>query len=1130
MRTRSWRGLTSAVRHRRLCCSSLSPARLPPARRRRSCRTTTRTGSSTTTSSGTSTRRITSRSTTTPRSSSTSSASPATPKAPTRQVSADLKHDLAFKVPLILYKTESEFQQQNIDPGELPEGVLAFAEPYRDRMVLPIDEPSDALYRLITHELTHIFEFDIIPRTLLRRGLPLWVDEGLSDYETGYWNPFDLMTVRDAAIADIIPPMSDFQGVQFADGRLPYNLGHAAFEFIESKWGKEGLRQFLFALRKSVIGGGDSAYEEAFKLKPDEFDEQFDKYLKDRFKPFRDKERPADYGRDLAPKRGKTHYVSVISIEPSPSGDLIAVAGRQPQGPGARHHPAVDQGRQGDPQPDRRLQHRASASSTSRRRAASAATPCRGCRGRRPATASPTSRARRSRRTLVLQNVLTQQDREALRSSRPSTCRSRPTSAPTASTSPSPALRNAIADIFIDRPRDRRHQEPHQRRVRRLRPDLGARRQVDRLHRARQRQRQAVPARSRAPGKKTQLTFGTHDDGARAVPRRRHARVPVDGGRSRTSRSARRSRSNGNIYNIWTLNLKNGELKQYTDALGGNVSPVVAAATRTRQQKIAFVTYYKGEYGIHTLPAQKEPLHTVASADFGSAGPDHRLPAAAEPHAGQGEPARRRASSRSCSSRAGRRSTSASPAAATSSAAPQVTFTDVLGDQQFNFYAESVSQYRSLSLSYTESLAPVPVRAAGLLADAVLLRELRAATFYDPQYGFLSRDRRAGDADRARRHGLRDLSVEPLRATRAERPASISSSRSTTTRRCSMLRQSSTSSSSTASRSSPTATSCRWAPPTCARRPCSASTGRSRATRCASATSIAPPIGGFLSRQTADVDARKYIRLATNGVLAFRFRGLQQLGRLPELPVLRRQLRAARLRVSGVPRHRRRSSPTPSCGSRLIEAALTPIGVVGGLRAVALLQLRRRRPVQPVDTGLDEGPDTVPPRSSGSCRTRIRCRARRRSMAAVQDITGFRLVDGRASYGIGLETFALGFPIHFDWSWRTLFNKDWEDIVYAYQALADGDIERQPLAAEAEILGLDRLRLLDSTRPKRRGFRRTHGWVRLRFRCQASGGLPGTAAATRAPAGAGSAPAALPSLRDAAPHLRADRLAPPVAA
>ena len=46
-------------------------------------------------------------------------------------------------------------------------------------------------------------------------------------------------------------------------------------------------------------------------------------------------------------------------------------------------------------------------------------------------------------------------------------------------------------------------------------------------------------------------------------------------------------------------------------------------------------------------------------------------------------------------------------------------------------------------------------------------------------------------------------------------------------------------------------------------------------------------------------------------------------------------------------------------------------------------------------------------------------------------VSGFRLVDGRASYGLGLETFALGFPIHFDWSWRTLFNKDWEDALFA---------------------------------------------------------------------------------------------------
>ena len=69
--------------------------------------------------------------------------------------------------------------------GETPEGVLAFAEPERNRMVLPIDEPYDQLYALITHELTHIFEFNIIPRGLVGQDLPLWVDEGLADYMTG---------------------------------------------------------------------------------------------------------------------------------------------------------------------------------------------------------------------------------------------------------------------------------------------------------------------------------------------------------------------------------------------------------------------------------------------------------------------------------------------------------------------------------------------------------------------------------------------------------------------------------------------------------------------------------------------------------------------------------------------------------------------------------------------------------------------------------------------------------------------------------------------------------------------------------------------------------------------------------
>ena len=53
-------------------------------------------------------------------------------------------------------------------------------------------------------------------------------------------------------------------------------------------------------------------------------------------------------------------------------------------------------------------------------------------------------------------------------------------------------------------------------------------------------------------------------------------------------------------------------------------------------------------------------------------------------------------------------------------------------------------------------------------------------------------------------------------------------------------------------------------------------------------------------------------------------------------------------------------------------------------------------------------------------------------------VDGFRLVNARASYGISLSTLALGFPVHFDWAWRTLFNKNWEDVVFAQEGGSEG--------------------------------------------------------------------------------------------
>ena len=66
-------------------------------------------------------------------------------------------------------------------------------------------------------------------------------------------------------------------------------------------------------------------------------------------------------------------------------------------------------------------------------------------------------------------------------------------------------------------------------------------------------------------------------------------------------------------------------------------------------------------------------------------------------------------------------------------------------------------------------------------------------------------------------------------------------------------------------------------------------------------------------------------------------------------------------------------------------------------------------------------------------------------------VSGFRLVDSRASYGIGLETFALGFPVHFDWSYRTLLNKGWEDYIMGSSSAF----------REGQVRGVDRIRFLN---------------------------------------------------------------------
>jgi len=934
-------------------------------------------------------------------------------------VSADLKHDLAFKVPLILFKTHIEFEQENVIPGAVQEGVAAFAEPTRNRMLLPLDEPPDLLYRTITHELTHIFEFDIIPQSLIRKEEPLWINEGLSDYETGYWTPLDLATVRDAAVADIVPKMSQLQGYgNFTNPRLIYNLGHAAFEFMEARWGKEGIRQFLFSLRKSVIGGGESAYDDAFKLKADEFDQQFEKYLKDRFKPFRDKERPLDYGRDLAPNAEKTRFSNALTAEPSPTGDLVAVVtgNRRDQeydivlvsskdGQVVRNlTPGFDK--------DMGFQYISIPGTRWNTVPWLAWSPG----GDRIAYMARFGK----NKGLVVEDVVSRKVLQRLNLPTVDEPES-PCFSPDGKTVAFAGLQNAKADLFLVKLDTAEVTNLTNDQFYNYAPTFSPDGKSI-VYMARVSGNEKLFSLDLATQKKTQITFGTHDDtAARFLDADTivFASTALDPAQPVDPEVAR----NGNIYNLWTANLKTGEFKQYTDALGGNVSPVVLKDAKGT--KVAFITYYKGAYGLHEMELTK-PLKAAAAADFGAPGPiiDFQAPLS---HTLVAENVRKKKTFEKMYLE-GRPSVSLG---VTNNGdffgGTEIALTDVMGDHRFSFTAGAIMEYTTFAGTYMDMSKRFQWAVQGLYqkefyygnnpyyydpllqplvsrSDAEATRSVKGGSVFGiyPLDAYRRLEVSAGFYNQTDSYNNSSLSsaasqypgTVPLDFSGSLMPFSVSFVQETT-----IFREFG---------------------------PLAGNTMRL-------SYEAAPKIGSLLSRQSLDADLRYYQRLFGTGVLALRFKGFTSKGDYPNYQYFGG---VSEMRGYDYLEFVGQNAVFTNVELRfpIVEAMLTPIGILGGIRGVFFFDMgagwfpnqgfqwfANAPYTYQRQTGVVQNPDG--------------------SLSGIYSdpvtVTGFRLQDARASYGIGLETFLLGFPMHFDWAWRTMFNHAWEDAYWGPAVAAE---------------------------------------------------------------------------------------------
>ncbi len=239
------------------------------------------------------------------------------------RLSKELDHELRFRIPMVIYKTHGEFEMTNVVLEELPEAVGAFAEYVQNRIVLPIDEPPDKLYKLITHELTHIFQYSLFFEGYIGRALrariPTWLVEGMASYFGQDEESLDRMVIRDAVVNNYLPPIQAFDSLSY----LSYRFGHAVFDFIEQDYGQEGVHNFIYEYRKVLLTGNiEKAVKEAFGTDMDTFNRNFQRYLRLKYFPvLLEKKSPDDYGSEIGIQK---EGVFTFSPTLSPSGELVA--------------------------------------------------------------------------------------------------------------------------------------------------------------------------------------------------------------------------------------------------------------------------------------------------------------------------------------------------------------------------------------------------------------------------------------------------------------------------------------------------------------------------------------------------------------------------------------------------------------------------------------------------------------------------------------------------------------------------------------------------------------------------------------------------------------------------------------
>ncbi|MBN1408795.1 MAG: PD40 domain-containing protein [Calditrichaceae bacterium] len=153
------------------------------------------------------------------------------------------------RIPLIFYSSHLHFQQTNVTPGFIPEGVGGFFEFSKNRVVIPGNGDLNQFKHVIRHELVHVFMHRKILNISRKYDTmdisypPLWFVEGLAEFWSSKWDSRAEMVLKDAVLNNYNVGL---ENIYIVEGTFTmYKIGQHVLEYIADQYGEDKILRLL---------------------------------------------------------------------------------------------------------------------------------------------------------------------------------------------------------------------------------------------------------------------------------------------------------------------------------------------------------------------------------------------------------------------------------------------------------------------------------------------------------------------------------------------------------------------------------------------------------------------------------------------------------------------------------------------------------------------------------------------------------------------------------------------------------------------------------------------------------------------------------------------------------------------